>query len=567
MSETASPAPTTPASSPAASTCAAAPPSCPAATAASARRSPGGWRWPAPGSRSPAGAPPRPRRWPRACRRPATTRSAWPWTPTPPTRSAARSTRSPPASARLDLLVNCIGIQREERLADVSEAAFDEVVQVNLKAAMFLAQAAARHQVAAVAGGRAPGRQVHLLSVRAQLGMRDRGYSAYCATKGALAMLIKQHAVELSAHGITVNGVAPTVVRGEMGAHWLANPVTREHILARIPLGRVAEPEDVVGADPLLLQPGRVVRHRPDPLRRWRPHRHPVAPGCSDNLRQSLIERADRIRYVRRSARCSPYTVTETVMKRRQFASLGAALIGVAAVTGLPAMAQTKVVWKASDVHPLGYPTVEAIVRMGKKLETADQRPDLDPDVPVDAARRREGDDRAGAGRRAADRPHLGRRDGPGGRRPQRLQPAVHLPRRGAHEEGDRRPDRRRAAREDQHQPGLADRRPRLDGCRRAQRLRQEAGADAGRPQGPEDPDDGQPDLRRDDERDGRQRRGDGLQRALQRARDRRRRRRREQPADAAGAEPLSRQQGLHPHRPPHHPRDLHLLEAHLGRA
>jgi gluconate 5-dehydrogenase len=92
------------------------------------------------------------------------------------------------------------------------------------------------------------GRQVHLLSVRAQLGMRDRGYSAYCATKGALVMLIKQHAVELSAHGITVNGVAPTVVRGDMGAHWLANPATRGPLLARIPLGRVAEPEDVVGA-------------------------------------------------------------------------------------------------------------------------------------------------------------------------------------------------------------------------------------------------------------------------------------------------------------------------------
>ena len=94
----------------------------------------------------------------------------------------------------LDLLVNCIGIQREERLADVSEAAFDEVVQVNLKAAMFLAQAAARHQAAGAAAGRPPGRQVHVLSVRALLGMRDRGYSAYCATKGALVTLIKQHA-------------------------------------------------------------------------------------------------------------------------------------------------------------------------------------------------------------------------------------------------------------------------------------------------------------------------------------------------------------------------------------
>ena len=146
----------------------------------------------------------------------------------------------------LDLLVNCIGIQREERHADVSEAAFDEIVQVNLKAAMFLSQAAARHQIAAAAAGRGGARQVHLLSVRAQLGMRDRGYSAYCATKGALVMLIKQHAVELSAHGITVNGVAPTVVRGGLGAHWLADPATRARLLERIPLGRVAEPEDVV---------------------------------------------------------------------------------------------------------------------------------------------------------------------------------------------------------------------------------------------------------------------------------------------------------------------------------
>jgi NAD(P)-dependent dehydrogenase (short-subunit alcohol dehydrogenase family) len=156
----------------------------------------------------------------------------------------------------LDLLVNCVGIQREERHAEVSEAAFDEVVQVNLKAAMFMSQAAARHQIAGAAAGRAGARQVHLLSVRAQLGMRDRGYSAYCATKGALVMLIKQHAVELSAHGITVNGVAPTVVRGDMGAHWLANPATRGPLLARIPLGRVAEPEDVVGAVLFFCSPG-----------------------------------------------------------------------------------------------------------------------------------------------------------------------------------------------------------------------------------------------------------------------------------------------------------------------
>ncbi|MEO8154437.1 MAG: SDR family oxidoreductase [Rhizobacter sp.] len=147
----------------------------------------------------------------------------------------------------LDLLINCVGIQREEKLGEVTEEAFDEVVQVNLKAAMFLAQAAAKHQIAGVAAGRAPGRQVQLLSVRSQLGLRRRGYSAYCATKGALVMLVKQHAMELSEHGITVNGVAPTVVRSEMARHWLANPETYKQVTERIPLGRVGEPPDVVG--------------------------------------------------------------------------------------------------------------------------------------------------------------------------------------------------------------------------------------------------------------------------------------------------------------------------------
>lgn len=155
----------------------------------------------------------------------------------------------------LDLLVNCVGIHREERLADVTEAAFDEVVQVNLKAAMFLAQAVARHQVAGIAAGRAPGRQVQLLSVRSQLGLRRRGYSAYCATKGALVMLVKQHAMELAEHGITVNGVAPTVVRSDMARHWLDDPAALRQVTERIPLGRVGEPADVVGPVLFLCSP------------------------------------------------------------------------------------------------------------------------------------------------------------------------------------------------------------------------------------------------------------------------------------------------------------------------
>ncbi len=144
----------------------------------------------------------------------------------------------------LDILMNCVGMQREQALLEVTEEAFDEVLQVNLKAAMFLAQAAAKKQIE---GGRG-GAQVHLLSVRAQLGLRGRGYSAYSSSKGGLVMLIRQHASELATHGITVNGIAPTVVQTEMARHWLENPETRKQVLERIPLGRVADPQDVAGA-------------------------------------------------------------------------------------------------------------------------------------------------------------------------------------------------------------------------------------------------------------------------------------------------------------------------------
>lgn len=143
----------------------------------------------------------------------------------------------------LDILINCVGTQREQPLLEVTEEAYDEVYRANLKSAMFLAQAAARLQID---GGRG-GRQVHLLSVRSQLGLRDRGYSAYCSTKGGMVMLIKQHAMELAPHGITVNGVAPTFVYTEMIRHVMENDAFRAKLLDRIPLGRIADPKDVCG--------------------------------------------------------------------------------------------------------------------------------------------------------------------------------------------------------------------------------------------------------------------------------------------------------------------------------
>jgi NAD(P)-dependent dehydrogenase (short-subunit alcohol dehydrogenase family) len=143
----------------------------------------------------------------------------------------------------LDILVNCVGTQIEEPLLDVTEEAFDGVYATNLKSAMFLGQAVARHQVEA----RRSGRHVHVLSVRSKLALRGRGYSAYTSTKAGLAALVQQHAMELAPHGITVNGVAPTFVETELARPYLEDPTFRAQLEARIPLGRVGQPRDIVG--------------------------------------------------------------------------------------------------------------------------------------------------------------------------------------------------------------------------------------------------------------------------------------------------------------------------------
>ena len=141
---------------------------------------------------------------------------------------------------RVDILVNCVGLNREEKAEEVTEAMFDHVVDVNLKSAMFQAQAAARHMIKQ--GG---GKQVHIGSVRTLLALRGRGYAAYCASKGGLAILCKQLAAEWAPHKINVNVVAPTFVRTQQVAHMLSDEQFYNTLVARIPLGRIAEPDDV----------------------------------------------------------------------------------------------------------------------------------------------------------------------------------------------------------------------------------------------------------------------------------------------------------------------------------
>jgi NAD(P)-dependent dehydrogenase (short-subunit alcohol dehydrogenase family) len=142
-------------------------------------------------------------------------------------------------SGRLDVLVNCVGTHKEAPAEEYTEADWDRVVDLNLKAAFFLSQAAAKVQVPQ--GG---GKHIHITSVRSLLGIR-RGYAAYCSSKGGMNLMVKQLATEWAKYNITVNGIAPTFTRTNLVKEYLEDPNFYNPLVARIPLGRICEPMDL----------------------------------------------------------------------------------------------------------------------------------------------------------------------------------------------------------------------------------------------------------------------------------------------------------------------------------
>jgi gluconate 5-dehydrogenase len=143
---------------------------------------------------------------------------------------------------RLDCLINAAGTHIEQPAEEVTVEAWDTVMDTNLKGAFLLSQAAARAMIAA----HIPGSHIHVTSVRSTLGIR-RGYAAYAASKGGLALLIKQLASEWARHGMRVNGIAPTFTRTPLVARYLDDPAFYGALVQRIPMGRVCETRDLAG--------------------------------------------------------------------------------------------------------------------------------------------------------------------------------------------------------------------------------------------------------------------------------------------------------------------------------
>lgn len=147
----------------------------------------------------------------------------------------------------LDGLVNNAGSVTREPFLEASEAEMDRVLGLNVKGAAIVAQEVAR----GMAKAGTPGSIVNIASIAGLVGARNR--SLYAATKHALMGLTRAMALELGPLGIRVNAVCPGLVNTPLAADLMADAAFVAATRARIPLGRIMEPEDIAGPAVFLL--------------------------------------------------------------------------------------------------------------------------------------------------------------------------------------------------------------------------------------------------------------------------------------------------------------------------
>jgi len=150
---------------------------------------------------------------------------------------------------RLDVLINNAGTNRLQPLPDVDVATLDHLLHLNVRSAFLVSQAAAVRMLELGRGGSV----VHISSQMGHVGGPKR--AVYCMTKHAIEGLTKAMAIELAPAGIRVNAVAPTIVETPMTAPFFEDPAYRQFALSTIPMGRVAQPEDVAEAAVYLASP------------------------------------------------------------------------------------------------------------------------------------------------------------------------------------------------------------------------------------------------------------------------------------------------------------------------
>jgi len=140
---------------------------------------------------------------------------------------------------RVDVMVNNAGIETRTSLLDTTEEDYDKLMAVNLKSAFFGSQLAAKQFIAQGGGGVI----INISSVHEDWPMP--GNTPYCVSKGGMRMLTRNAAVELGQHGIRMVNVAPGAVDTPINASTTSDAEKLQALKASIPLGRVAEPDDI----------------------------------------------------------------------------------------------------------------------------------------------------------------------------------------------------------------------------------------------------------------------------------------------------------------------------------
>jgi NAD(P)-dependent dehydrogenase (short-subunit alcohol dehydrogenase family) len=140
----------------------------------------------------------------------------------------------------VDILVNNVGIAIPQRAEEVTQAAWDQMVNTNLKGTFFVSQAVGKEMIV-----RRRGVIINIVSELAFVALPE--YACYSATKAGIVMLTKSLALEWAPFGIRVNAIAPAAIETE-GNTVLATEEGRRRALASLPLGRLGRVDDVVEA-------------------------------------------------------------------------------------------------------------------------------------------------------------------------------------------------------------------------------------------------------------------------------------------------------------------------------
>jgi glucose 1-dehydrogenase len=154
------------------------------------------------------------------------------------------------AYGRLDIMVNNAGIETRTGVLDTTEDQYEKVLSINLKSAFFGTQLAAKQMIAQGGGGRI----INMTSVHEDWPMP--GNTPYCLSKGGMRMLTRTAGLELAPHNICVVGVGPGAVDTPINAQTVADPAALAKLNSAIPLGRLAEPEEIASVVAFLAGPG-----------------------------------------------------------------------------------------------------------------------------------------------------------------------------------------------------------------------------------------------------------------------------------------------------------------------